>query len=146
MSVMLSCLFIAALWSPAGKGLACWLSCVWHFLVFCHFHMWCPRSDVVLDCINAWYLPLSLLSLSNMIFNSDKNQCAVDSCMNGGTCVELYASLHCSCPVGTTGIRCEHTYGKWIVRRNIITGLDKHFFERKIINMFWYISFNICFE
>ena len=25
---MLSCLFIAALWSPAGKGIASWLSCV----------------------------------------------------------------------------------------------------------------------
>ena len=26
--VMLSCLFVAALWSPAGKGLPSWLSCV----------------------------------------------------------------------------------------------------------------------
>ena len=32
--VMLSCLFLAALWSPAGKGLSPWLSCVWCFLVF----------------------------------------------------------------------------------------------------------------
>ena len=32
--VMLSCLFIAALWSFAGKGLTSWLSCVWCFLVF----------------------------------------------------------------------------------------------------------------
>ena len=28
MSVMLSCLFNAALWSPAGKGLISWLSCM----------------------------------------------------------------------------------------------------------------------
>ena len=27
-SVMLSCLFFAALWSSAGKGLVSWLSCV----------------------------------------------------------------------------------------------------------------------
>ena len=26
--VIQSCLFFAALWSPAGKGLTCWLSCV----------------------------------------------------------------------------------------------------------------------
>ena len=26
--VMLSCLFIAALWSPAGKGLSSWLYCM----------------------------------------------------------------------------------------------------------------------
>ena len=27
-TVMLSCLFLAALWSPAGKGLTSWLSCM----------------------------------------------------------------------------------------------------------------------
>ena len=32
--VMLSCLFIAVLWSPAGKGLTSWLSCMWCFLAF----------------------------------------------------------------------------------------------------------------
>ena len=30
----LSCLFIAALWSSAGKVLTSWLSCVWCLLVF----------------------------------------------------------------------------------------------------------------
>ena len=32
-----SCLFLASLWSPAGKGLTSWLSCMLCFLVFCHF-------------------------------------------------------------------------------------------------------------
>ena len=37
---MLYCLFIAALWSPAGKGLTSCLSCVWCFLVFLsHSHV-----------------------------------------------------------------------------------------------------------
>ena len=35
--VVLSCLFLVALWSPAGKELTSWLSCVFCFLVFCHF-------------------------------------------------------------------------------------------------------------
>ena len=35
--IMLPCLFLAALWSPAGKGLTSWLSCVLCFLVFCLF-------------------------------------------------------------------------------------------------------------
>ena len=40
MSVILSCLFLAALWSPAGKCLTSWLSCMWCFLVFLLFsHM-----------------------------------------------------------------------------------------------------------
>ena len=44
MFVMLSCLFIAALWSPAGKGLTFCLSCMLCFL--CHFPMWCDSVDV----------------------------------------------------------------------------------------------------
>ena len=35
--VMLSCLFIAALWSPAGKGLTSWLSFVMVNCVFVTF-------------------------------------------------------------------------------------------------------------
>ena len=52
MFVMISCLFIAALWLPAGKGLTSWLPCVYCFIVFCHFLLWCPGSVVVLGCIN----------------------------------------------------------------------------------------------
>ena len=32
--VVMSCLFFAALWSPAGKGLTSWLSCVFSFVTF----------------------------------------------------------------------------------------------------------------
>ena len=32
--VVLSCLFLVALWSPAGKGLTSWLSCLLHFITF----------------------------------------------------------------------------------------------------------------
>ena len=62
---MLSCLFIAALWSSAGKGLTSWLACFWCSLVFCHFRMWCPGSSVVLDCIFSWSLPSYLLCGTN---------------------------------------------------------------------------------
>ena len=48
--LMLSRLSIAALWSPAGKGLAFWLFLVM-FNVFCYFSMWYPGSSVVLDFI-----------------------------------------------------------------------------------------------
>ena len=48
MFVMLSRLFIAAVWSPAGKGLVCDV-----YLCFCHFPMWYPRSGVVLDFIDS---------------------------------------------------------------------------------------------
>ena len=53
MFVMLYCLFNVALWSPAGKELTSWLSCVWCFVVFCHSSIWCPGLGVVLDCINS---------------------------------------------------------------------------------------------
>ena len=48
--IMLSRQFIAAMWSPAGKGLASWLLLVM-FTVFCYFPMWYPGSGVVLDYI-----------------------------------------------------------------------------------------------
>ena len=59
--VMRYCLFIAVLWSPVGKGLITWLSCVWCFIVFCHFLVWFPRSGVVLNCIDVSSLPPNLL-------------------------------------------------------------------------------------
>ena len=49
-SVMLSCLFNAALWSPAGERVDLLaLLCV--VLLLFHFPMWCPGSGVVLNCI-----------------------------------------------------------------------------------------------
>ena len=49
---MLSCLFIAALWSPAGIGLTSWLSCM---------HVMFPCDFVIFPCGvlgQAWYMYL----------------------------------------------------------------------------------------
>ena len=62
---MLSPLFIAALWSPAGKGLTSCLFLV-TFIVFCYFPMWYPESDVVLDCSSPDVWRLSYFEVSNM--------------------------------------------------------------------------------
>ena len=45
-------LFICALWSPAGKGLTCWLSFVVSSVSLSLSH-WYPGSGVVLDCIDS---------------------------------------------------------------------------------------------
>ena len=59
---MLYCLFLAALLSPAWKGLTSWLFCVCDvFLCFCDFPIWCPGSGVVFICIDSWPLPSFLL-------------------------------------------------------------------------------------
>ena len=47
--VVLSCLLLAALWSPAGKELTPWLSCMPCFLVLCHF----PKCVLVHINING---------------------------------------------------------------------------------------------
>ena len=57
--VMLSCLFHAALWSPAGKGLTSWLSGVLHFLVNMSLYHMVSR---VISVVLAWINYLSLLS------------------------------------------------------------------------------------
>ena len=48
--VILSCLLLAALWSPADL-LA--LLYVMFSCVFLHFPIWCPGPGVVLDCIES---------------------------------------------------------------------------------------------
>ena len=55
-SVMMYCLFLAALWSPAWKRLTSWLSLRDIFFCFCHFPVWFPESGVAFDCIDPWYL------------------------------------------------------------------------------------------
>ena len=51
---MSTCLFIAALWSPEGKGLTSWLLFML-FLVFfpCYFPICYPGTGVVLECIDS---------------------------------------------------------------------------------------------
>ena len=56
--VMLSRLFIAALWSPAGKGLASWLLFV---MSNCDFVTFQSGILVVLDRIDSCSLPSFLL-------------------------------------------------------------------------------------
>ena len=45
-------LFVCALWSPAGRGLASWLSFVVSS-VGLSLSRWCPGSGVVLGCIDS---------------------------------------------------------------------------------------------
>ena len=47
-----ACLFIWALWSPAGKGLTSWLSFVVSTVSLSLSH-WYPGSGVVLNCIDS---------------------------------------------------------------------------------------------
>ena len=49
---MLSCLYIAALWSPAGKGLTSWFSFVMFICDFVPFPCGILGQGVVLDCID----------------------------------------------------------------------------------------------
>ena len=54
-------LFICASWSPAGKGLASWLSFLVSSVSLSLSH-WYPGSGVVLDCIDSLSLQPYLLS------------------------------------------------------------------------------------
>ena len=57
-------LFIAALWSTAGKGLTSWLLLLM-FIVFCYVPMWYPESGVALDFIVSFP---DLCHLPNFVF------------------------------------------------------------------------------
>ena len=62
--LLCACLFICALWSPAGKGLTSWLSFVVSSVSLSLSH-WYPGSGVVLDCIDSWSLHHYLLLKSS---------------------------------------------------------------------------------
>ena len=75
---MFSCLFIAALWSPAGGGggLISWLSCMWCFVTFpcgVQGQVWCLVVSI---------LDLSALLLSFMLSLSDNNHANVIAAFN----------------------------------------------------------------
>ena len=64
--VMLSCLFLSALLSPAGNGWYLGSPVFGVFFAFCHFSIWCPEPGVVIDYIDSQYLPSSLLYLTDL--------------------------------------------------------------------------------
>ena len=41
--------FVAALWSPEGKGMTSWLLFVMFIVMECYFPIWYPGTGVVLD-------------------------------------------------------------------------------------------------
>ena len=46
------------------EWLTSWLACMWCFIVFCHFPMWCSRSGVDgIWFIHSWSLPLTYIGL-----------------------------------------------------------------------------------
>ena len=62
--VMLSCLFLVALWSPAGKGLTSWLLCVMFSCVFVTF----PYGVPGLSPGQVWYLTVLIPDLCLLYF------------------------------------------------------------------------------
>ena len=65
MYVILSCLLIAALWSPAGKGLTSWLSFMWCFIVLLSL-----SSVVSYVRCGTWfyYIPINDTTLELSVF------------------------------------------------------------------------------
>ena len=57
--VMLSCLFISALWSPAGKGLTSWIS---FYVLLCFVTFPCGILGQV------WYLIVSIPDLCHLSY------------------------------------------------------------------------------
>ena len=54
--VMLSCLFLATLWLPTGKGLTCWLSCVFVTFPYCVLgQVWYLIVSIPDPCLPLYY-------------------------------------------------------------------------------------------
>ena len=74
---IMSCLFLKALWSLAGKDLTSWLYCVGCFLCFCHFPMWCPGCYLIVSIPDRFLFPYFVVLTLNpkqVIWTSGKTQ------------------------------------------------------------------------
>ena len=80
MFIILSCLFIAALWSPAGKRVSLGSLVCGVFLCFSHFPMCCPwsgpRSGVVLIASKPD------LCLLTYFYDVNGGHCGSTGCLN----------------------------------------------------------------
>ena len=79
LSLSSPCLFLAALWSPVGKGLTSRLSSC----VFCHFTMQCPRSG--LDLI----VPISDLYILSYFVRYFPGCVSINLCLKLGVFFKL---------------------------------------------------------
>ena len=88
---MLSRLFIAALWSPAGKGLTYWLL----FVMFnCDFVTF--SCGMVLDCIDSWSVPSFLLNTLAWLIC---RQSPISACTNQNWCGLVWSGQVHTCMV-----------------------------------------------
>ena len=83
--VVLSTMFLAALWSPAGKGLNSWLSCMLFFLCFVtfpnHFKIETSLSPPVKVIVTDHSKAMLLLWIFFVIYVSGLSCCLVIVCL-----------------------------------------------------------------
>ena len=88
--VICVCLFLLASWSPAGKGLASWLSCVWCFLVFLslshmvpwvRFGTWFYRFLIFTFLLTLGDFIIRRMFLSILVLRAVKISCSVELSM-----------------------------------------------------------------
>ena len=81
-NLVFSCLLILAFWSPAGKGLTSWLSCMWCFIVFLslpHVVSW-VRCGAWLHRFQIFVIGSSLIVLSQMALYESLLKLTNDTC------------------------------------------------------------------
>ena len=115
--VMLSCLFIATLWSPAGKGLVTWLSCMLCFIVFLSL------SHVVswVRCATKSYRFLIFASLLLLLLTRClcRTYCINVFCLS--LCQSIYLSFHQTLTSSYEGtiywyqVECKN-YPSWLIK------------------------------
>ena len=52
-------------------------------------------------------LKVLLLTICNILFFSDTNECTSTPCQNGGNCTDQVNGYSCTCEDGYEGINCE---------------------------------------
>lgn len=63
-----------------------------------------------------------LLLLTSLCVDID--DCRLDSCVNGGTCIDGVNSVRCACSSGYTGVRCETSKLHYETEKQVLVDHD----------------------
>lgn len=60
-----------------------------------------------MKCMQYIHYPFNIAGFTGTQCEININECESESCLNGGTCIDMINGFKCVCAIGFTGSRCQ---------------------------------------